>query len=168
VLCLIRNAPGGAGKGRTFSFHRYDVPPGRYDRNGDAATLPPSSVPDGAKRIAELNDLCRKARGVRPYEPKAGYARRLLHGRSRLEFPFRVQLGACGVGGFFQAYRDSHGRAAYRADAKFGRKLLTPHQQQDARKRLADGETQRNGARSADTGLRRARLELPRDLGYSS
>jgi DNA invertase Pin-like site-specific DNA recombinase len=42
--------------------------------------------------------------------------------------------------------------AAYPAKAKgvkFGRKpSLTPHQQQEARKRLAEGETQRSVARS--------------------
>jgi DNA invertase Pin-like site-specific DNA recombinase len=46
--------------------------------------------------------------------------------------------------------RTARGRAVAKAKGiKFGRKpTLTPHQQQEARKRLAAGETQRNVARS--------------------
>src|SRR5712675_3229824 len=46
--------------------------------------------------------------------------------------------------------RTARGRADAKAKGvKFGRKpSLTPHQQQEARKRLAEGETQRSVARS--------------------
>jgi len=41
------------------------------------------------------------------------------------------------------------GRADAKEGVKFGRKpSLTPHQQQEARKRLSEGETQRSVARS--------------------
>jgi DNA invertase Pin-like site-specific DNA recombinase len=48
------------------------------------------------------------------------------------------------------AERTARGRADAKAKGiKFGRKpVLTPHQQQEARKRLAEGETQRSVARS--------------------
>jgi DNA invertase Pin-like site-specific DNA recombinase len=48
------------------------------------------------------------------------------------------------------AERTARGRADAKAKGvKFGRKpSLTPHQQQEARKRLAEGETQRSVARS--------------------
>jgi DNA invertase Pin-like site-specific DNA recombinase len=48
------------------------------------------------------------------------------------------------------AERTARGRADAKAKGvKFGRKpALTPHQQQEARKRLAEGETQRSVARS--------------------
>ena len=48
------------------------------------------------------------------------------------------------------AERTARGRADAKAKGvKFGRKpCLTPHQQQEARKRLAEGETQRRVARS--------------------
>jgi DNA invertase Pin-like site-specific DNA recombinase len=48
------------------------------------------------------------------------------------------------------AERTAQGRADAKAKGvKFGRKpALTPHQQQEARKRLAEGETQRSVARS--------------------
>ena len=48
------------------------------------------------------------------------------------------------------AERTARGRAHAKAnDVRFGRKpTLTPHQQQEARERLAAGETQRSVARS--------------------
>jgi DNA invertase Pin-like site-specific DNA recombinase len=48
------------------------------------------------------------------------------------------------------AERTARGRADAKAKGvKFGRKpALTPHQQQEARKRLEEGETQRSVARS--------------------
>jgi DNA invertase Pin-like site-specific DNA recombinase len=42
-----------------------------------------------------------------------------------------------------------HGRPAAACRAKFGRKpILTPHQQKEARQRIAAGETQRSVART--------------------
>jgi DNA invertase Pin-like site-specific DNA recombinase len=53
-------------------------------------------------------------------------------------------------GAFSNAQRTARGRADARANGiKFGRKpILTPHQQKEARQRLAAGETQRSVARS--------------------
>jgi len=53
--------------------------------------------------------------------------------------------------------RTARGRADAKAKGvKFGRKLtLTPHQQQEARERLAAGETQRSVARSYNVVRRR-------------
>jgi DNA invertase Pin-like site-specific DNA recombinase len=63
-------------------------------------------------------------------------------------------LGMLGVAAKLERRRIAERTARGRADAKakgvkFGRKhLLTPHQQQEARKRLAEGETRRTVARS--------------------
>ena len=64
------------------------------------------------------------------------------------------RLSRLGVAAKLERRRIAERTARGRADAKakgvkFGRKpALTPHQQQEARKRLAEGETQRSVARS--------------------
>ena len=65
-----------------------------------------------------------------------------------------IVFAILGVAAKLERYRILECRARGRADAKakgvkFGRKpILTPHQQQEARKRLDAGETQRSVARS--------------------
>jgi DNA invertase Pin-like site-specific DNA recombinase len=80
---------------------------------------------------------------------------RLIHNRLGTTSDFaELVLAMLGVAVKLERRRIAERTARGRADAKakvvkFGRKpTLTPHQQQEARERLATGETQRSGARS--------------------